>query len=127
MERVTIDDPIDEALDESFPASDAPSWTGFHAGAPAHEPSFDPEFFRLVDALRNQALSPDPLDAKTVELIAFACLVALGKDSARFHAVAAKLCGASRAELEHVMAIATATVGFDAFEIGNQIIRDVMK
>jgi len=30
-------DPIDETNDESFPASDAPEWTGTHAGSPDPE------------------------------------------------------------------------------------------
>lgn len=33
------DDPIDETVDESFPASDRPEWMGMHAGSPHGGPA----------------------------------------------------------------------------------------
>ncbi len=36
--RAPLFDAVDDASDDSFPASDAPSWTGMRAGSPRSDP-----------------------------------------------------------------------------------------
>jgi alkylhydroperoxidase/carboxymuconolactone decarboxylase family protein YurZ len=126
-------DPIDEELEQSFPASDPPNWTGTHLGGPdlgVHDPQARDrvsrgEWIGSAAALRDRALAPGPLDAKTLELIAFAAEVAHGRASARAHAVAAHRHGASLEELRHALAVAAVAGGFGALDVGVEILNDV--
>jgi alkylhydroperoxidase/carboxymuconolactone decarboxylase family protein YurZ len=136
-------DPIDDELEQSFPASDPPHWSGMHAGAPssggreAKKGAGDPksgmpkpregewDLSKGAVALRERALTPGPLEAKTVELIAFALHVALAREGAHAHAVAARNSGASLDELHQALALAVVAGGLGVLDSGLEILNDL--
>jgi alkylhydroperoxidase/carboxymuconolactone decarboxylase family protein YurZ len=114
-------DPIDEAIEESFPASDPPDWTGTHAGAPAAR---DADLLGSAAAWRDRALSAGPLDARTVAIVAFAVHAARGSqgnEAARECALAARRHGASLDELRHALAVAAVIGGLGALALAGDL------
>jgi catalase len=66
------DDAIDETNDGSFPASDAPGWTGMHAGPPLGTRGLDDA------ALRSPADRPFPVFSRLLLIGAILSIVAVG-------------------------------------------------
>lgn len=85
----------------------------------------DPETLRIVERWRLDALTPDALDQKTVQLMAFAILLAQGSAAAKNHAHAAAKAGATADELHAAAGIASLFRGIAAFNQGGEIVADL--
>ena len=61
-----------------------------------------------LEAVRSHAFFEGTLDDKTTQLVIFGVLLAEGAGPAEWHAIAARRCGATWAELAHVVEIVAA-------------------
>ena len=86
----------------------------------------DPEGLRLAEAMRSHALYPAAIDNKTVQLIAFAMMLAKGVEGgAMAHARAALRAGASMEELQAVVTLASFYCGITAMNMGGVVLKGV--
>jgi alkylhydroperoxidase/carboxymuconolactone decarboxylase family protein YurZ len=81
-----------------------------------------PEFLLLFERIRSYAFSSETFDTKTTQLLIFGLFLALHRDAARIHALAARRAGASWHELHKVVELAAITAGFTALTSGDIII-----
>jgi alkylhydroperoxidase/carboxymuconolactone decarboxylase family protein YurZ len=108
-----------DGANENEPSSSAklPAW---------RPPTDSPGEVPAPETLRTPTGVPGALDAKTARLIAFAALIAQGRDAARWHAVLAQRYGASLPELEHAAAIASFVGGGGrALEVAHKAIAEL--
>ena len=76
----------------------------------------DPKLTRMFEALRLHVMEPEHLDAKTVQLLLFGMMAAkLVGPPTRYHAVAAKMAGASQDELYAVAGLALLAGGMRSY------------
>ncbi len=84
--------------------------------------SIDPGLLAALEDWRIAALTPEAIDAKTVQLICFAILLAQTSEAAANHARAAVKAGATREELHAVAGLAALFRGLAAFNMAGEII-----
>ena len=82
----------------------------------------DPDLLAALEDWRIAALTPDALDAKTVQLICFAVLLAQTSEAATNHARAAVKAGATMEELHATAGLAALFRGVAAFNLAGEII-----
>lgn len=87
--------------------------------------AIDPDTLRLVERWRLNALTPDALDQKQVQLMAFAILLVQDSAAAKNHAHAAIRAGASREELHAAAAIANLFRGIAAFNHAGEVLAEL--
>lgn len=76
----------------------------------------DPKLTEMFEDIRLHIMKPDALDEKTVQLLLFGMMSArLISDPIRYHAVAAKMAGASKEELYAVAGIALLAGGMRSY------------
>ena len=82
----------------------------------------DPDILRDVETVRINALTPDCIDQKHVQLMCFAILLTQGSAAALNHARAAIKVGATKEELHASAAIAFVFRGVAAFNLAGETI-----
>ena len=82
----------------------------------------DPDLVAALEDWRIAALTPDALDAKTVQLICFAVLLAQTSEAAANHARAAVKTGATVEELHATAGLAALFRGVAAFNLAGEMI-----
>jgi alkylhydroperoxidase/carboxymuconolactone decarboxylase family protein YurZ len=82
----------------------------------------DPGLLSTLETWRLAALSPEALDAKTVQLVSFGILLAQTSEAAGNHARAAVRAGATLAELHATAAIAALFRGLAAFNLAGEVL-----
>jgi alkylhydroperoxidase/carboxymuconolactone decarboxylase family protein YurZ len=85
----------------------------------------DPELTTALEDWRIAALTPDALDQKTVQLMAFAILLVQTSEAATNHAKAAIKAGATLEELHATAGIAALFRGVAAFNMAGGILADL--
>lgn len=82
----------------------------------------DPDFLRAVEALRAHAFHTDVLDAKTVQLVIVAMMLATGGGATEWHVRAARRAGAGWDELQAVAALAAAVAALGPANVGGALL-----
>jgi alkylhydroperoxidase/carboxymuconolactone decarboxylase family protein YurZ len=81
-----------------------------------------PDFLLLFEQMRAHTFCSDTFDEKTTQLLVFGMFLALHREAARIHALAARRVGATWAEIHKVVELAALMGGFTALTIGDTII-----
>lgn len=81
-----------------------------------------PDVVAAIEDWRIAALTPDALDQKTVQLMAFAILLTQTSEAANNHAKAAIKAGATLEELHAAAAIAALFRGVAAFNLAGEVL-----
>jgi 4-carboxymuconolactone decarboxylase len=85
----------------------------------------DPDFLIAQEEVRRQAMYPEALDQKTVQLILFAVLAVNVRDAAKLHGLAARRAGASWGELQATLNLAFLFGGLSVSNVGAHVLEEI--
>jgi 4-carboxymuconolactone decarboxylase len=85
----------------------------------------DPDFLIAQEEVRRQAMYPEALDQKTVQLILFAVLALNVRDAAKLHGLAARRAGASWEELQATLNLAFLFGGLSVSNVGAHVLEEI--
>jgi 4-carboxymuconolactone decarboxylase len=85
----------------------------------------DPDFLIAQEEVRRQAMYPEALDQKTVQLILFAVLAVNVRDAAKLHVLAARRAGASWEELQATLNLAFLFGGLSVSNVGAHVLEEI--